>query len=141
VSAAWWCDRCKALVSDADVNRGDGIDACPTCLYDTEDGTFIEVDPDKAPGCCPLCAAATMTDPARGVWCPECWWTFVPEAYFAEHPPVAPHSEVRKIAAWIPVTEELQRWFDPEPVHVEGGRCLLMAAAYGARPFSDRGKA
>lgn len=48
--------------------------------------------------------------------------------------------EVCKIAAWIPVTEELLRWFDPEPVHVEGGRCLLMAAAYGARPFSERGE-
>jgi hypothetical protein len=48
--------------------------------------------------------------------------------------------EVRRIAAWVPVSMEVLRSLDPEPVHAEGGRCLLMAVAYGARPPVNNGR-
>lgn len=43
---------------------------------------------------------------------------------------------MRKVAAWVPVSLEMLR--ELEPVHVEGGRCALMAAAHATRSASRR---
>lgn len=37
---------------------------------------------------------------------------------------------IAKIAAWLPVPFVLLDDANPEPVHVEGGRCALMAIAW-----------
>lgn len=39
--------------------------------------------------------------------------------------------ETFKVAAWVPVSLEMLR--ELEPVHVEGGRCELMALAWAER--------